>query len=148
MVHRSVTPLGHTGSMAADSRAPIPARPGASGPSPARFAEIALTGLAALGPGPEIRPGLALELGLSAWMRLGGVGTEEARDTLVALRAALVAEAGLEAEREPVPFIGRDPRSDTLTLAAYLGDLLPRALRASGTDRAHLVAGAVERLGS
>lgn len=117
------------------------------GPGPARFAEIALTGLFALGPGGQTLPSLALELGLSAWMRLAGVGTEEARDTLSRLRGALLEAAGLEEATEPVPLVGRDPRGDTLTLAAYLGDLLVRALRVSGSDRALLVAGTLERLG-
>ncbi len=118
--------------------------PSGPGSGPARFAAIALSGLAALGP---VRPGLALELGLSAWMRLAGVGTEEARDTLAALRPALLGAAGLDPGTEPVPFVGRDPRGDTVTLAAYLDDLCARAVRVTGADRATLVAGALERLG-
>jgi len=128
-------------------RAPAGAAP-RQGSGPARFAEIALTGLAALGPVGPAFGGLALELGLSAWMRLAGVGTEEARDTLSALRAALLGAAGLDPRTEPVPLVGRDPKGDTLALAAYVEDLCGRAVRVTGTDRATLVAGALERLGS
>jgi hypothetical protein len=112
----------------------------------ARFAAVASSGLATFGPPRPGGPDLALELGLSAWMRLAGVGTAEARAALLALREAVVGAAGLDPASEPVPFIGRDPRQDTLILAAYLCDLLIRAARVSGVGHQALVAGALERL--
>jgi hypothetical protein len=123
---------------------PLAPDPGAT----ARFARVALTGLATFGPFAHGGPDLALELGLSAWMRLAGVGTAEARATLIALRGAIVGAAGLDPREEPVPLTGRDPRQDTLLLAAYLCGLLTRAGGAGGSDREAVVAGALERLAS
>jgi hypothetical protein len=111
-----------------------------------RFARIVLSGLATFGPGAPGGPDLALELGLSAWMRLAGVGTAEARATLSALREAIVAAAGLDRAEEPLPFVGRDPRADTLVLAAYLCDLLTRATRAAGLDHQAVVDRALDGL--
>jgi hypothetical protein len=111
-----------------------------------RFGAIALAGLAALGPQGQGRGTLALELGLSAWMRMAGVGVAEARSGLSALRRAILDTAGLDVATEPVPLAGRDPRADTLTLAAYLGDLLTRAARVSGADPATIAARATHRL--
>ncbi len=111
----------------------------------ARFAAVALTGLAGLGPGPG--PGeLALQLGLSAWMRLGGVGLAEAASVLADLRGAVLTATGLEHSGEPVPFRVPDPRQDLLLLAGYLGDLLSRAATATGSDRAVIVALALRAL--
>jgi hypothetical protein len=109
-----------------------------------RFAAVALSGLATFGRPRPGGPELALELGLSAWMRMAGVGLFEARAALSALRGAVVQAAGLDPSTEPVPLVGRDPRQDTVVLAAYLCDLLARA--ASGPDRAAVVARALEVL--
>jgi hypothetical protein len=114
----------------------------------ARFAAVALAGLATFGPPRLGGPDLALELGLSAWMRLAGVGTAEARASLFALREAVVGAAGLDPASEPVPLTGRDPRQDTLLLAAYLCDLLTRAAGTSGVEHQVVVARALERLSS
>jgi hypothetical protein len=123
-------------------------RPAGGDPgAPARFALVALTGLAAFGPAGPGCPDLALELGLSAWMRMAGVGTAEARATLSALREAVLAAAGLDRAAEPVPFVGRDPRQDTLVLAAYLCDLITRGARAAGVDHGTVVDRALAELG-
>jgi hypothetical protein len=114
--------------------------------APGRFGAVALAGLCALGPPGHGRSTLALELGLSAWMRMAGVGLGEARAGLATLRGAILGAAGLDVATEPVPFAGRDPRADTLTLAAYLGDLLARAARVNGTDPATIAARAARRL--
>jgi hypothetical protein len=113
---------------------------------PGRFGAIALAGLAALGPPGRGGGTLALELGLSAWMRMAGVGVAEARSCLFALRVAILKAAGLDLATEPVPLAGRDPRTDTLTLAAYLGDLLTRAARVSATDPATIATRVTRRL--
>jgi hypothetical protein len=128
--------------MASTLRLHTPAEKGAA----TRFATIALSGLATFGPRPAGRPDLALELGLSAWMRLAGVGTAEATGALWALRAAVLTAAGLDRDQEPVPLTGHGPRQDTLTLASYLADLLTRAARPGGADHRALVARATDRL--
>ena len=93
--------------MALHLHRPAEGDPGAA----ARFALVALTGLAAFGPAGPGCPDLALELGLSAWMRMAGVGTAEARATLSALREAVLAAAGLDRAAEPVPFVGPGPET-------------------------------------
>lgn len=108
----------------------------------ARFAAVTLTGLAGLGP----EPGLALPLGLSAWLRLSGVGQAEAASVLSDLRGAILAATGLEHSGEPVPFRVPDPRQDLLLLAGYLCDLLSRAAAATGSDRPAIVARALTTL--
>jgi hypothetical protein len=111
-----------------------------------RFAAVTLTGLAGLGPSPGPSPDLALQLGLSAWMRLSGVGLAEAASVLSDLRGAVLAATGLEHSGEPVPFRVPDPRQDLLLLAGYLGDLLSRAAATTGSDRPAIVARALRAL--
>jgi hypothetical protein len=105
-----------------------------------RFARVALTGLAGVGDEASVTSSLALPLGLSAWMRMAGVGPAEAASVLSDLRGAVLTAAGLDRSGEPVPFRVPDPRADLLLLAGYLGDLLSRAARTTGTDRADLAA--------
>ena len=112
-----------------------------------RFAAVALTGLAGLGPGAPVGD-LALPLGLSAWMRLSGVGLAEAASVLADLRGAVLGATGLEHNGEPVPFRVPDPRQDLLLLAGYLGDLLHRAAAATGSDRTAVAARALRALAS
>jgi hypothetical protein len=142
MVHHGVTPARHTRGMGARTLELVEARGEARG----RFAEVALTGLVGLGGEPPGGGELALTFGLSAWMRLAGVGLAEAASVLADLRGALLAGAGLERRGEPVPFRVPDPRQDLLLLAGYLGDLLTRAARATGSDRATLATRALEAL--
>ncbi len=111
-----------------------------------RFAAVALTGLAGLGPGAAAGTDLALPLGLSAWMRLSGVGLAEAASVLADLRGAVLGATGLEHNGEPVPFRVPDPRQDLLLLAGYLGDLLHRAAAATGSDRTAVAARALRAL--
>ncbi len=124
-------------------------RPLAPDPTAAtRFATSALVGLATFGPRPPGGPDLALELGLSAWMRRAGAGTEEAVGALWALREAVLGAGGVDRGREPVPLTGRGPRQDTLTLASYLADLLARVDATGGVDHPAVVARATARLHS
>ena len=111
-----------------------------------RFAEVALAGLAGLGGDPPGGGELALTFGLSAWLRLAGVGLPEAASVLAGLRGAVLAGAGLESREEPVPFRVPDPRQDLLLLAGYLDDLLTRAARTTGSDRSTLAVRALETL--
>ena len=112
----------------------------------ARFARVALTGLAALGPAAPGQGELALRFGLSAWMRLGGVGLAEAGSVLAELRGAVLHGAGLDRRHEPVPFRVPDPQADLLLLAGYLDDLLTRTARATGATRAAVVDLALDAL--
>jgi hypothetical protein len=89
------------------------------------FAPAVLRGLIDLG--PVVETDLALELGLSAWMRFNDMDLEEARLALLAVRRTLLGVGGIDPVTEPVPFSGRSPRLDTLNLAAYLGNLVERA---------------------
>lgn len=110
-------------------------------PRPAeRFARVALTGLAGLGTEGD----LALRLGLSAWMRLAGVGPGQAGAVLAGLREPVLTGSGLDRRDEPVPFRVPDPEGDLLLLAGYLAQLLIRAARTTGTDRATVALQALE----
>ena len=100
-----------------------------------RFAHEALLGLAVLEP-EDRRPGnLSLPLGLSLWMRRGGVDVHGARHALLELRDALVEAAGLDAATEPVPLQVADPTAATISVAVYVDGLLTRAAGAAGTTR-------------
>ena len=122
-------------------------RPVAPDPSAAtRFAELAVYGLATFGPRPPGGPDLALELGLSAWMRRAGAGTEEAVPALWALREAVLGTGGFDRAVAPVPLTGHGPRQDTLTLASYLAGLLSRVGGVGGFDHRTVVARATDRL--
>jgi hypothetical protein len=110
------------------------------------FAEVALPHLATLGPRAPGGTDLALEFGLSAWLRRAGLGTEEAVTALWALRAAVLQTAGIDPGDEPVPLTGHGGRQDTLTLASYLAGLLARVARAGPLDHRAVVARASDRL--
>ncbi len=109
-----------------------------------RFARVALTGLAGLG--TEGDPDLALRFGLSAWMRLAGVGPGQAAAVLAGLREPVLTGSGLDRGEEPVPFRVPDPEGDVLLLAGYLAQLLTRAARTTGTDRATVATRALQAL--
>ncbi len=95
------------------------------------FGPALLGGLAELGPVDPFAGDLCLELGLSVWLRRSGTSLLEARDRLSEARQAVLAASGLDPATEPVPLIGRSPRADVITLAAYVGDLLRRAAAAA-----------------
>src|SRR6202035_468276 len=86
-IHHPVTPSEHTGfqdKRRADQGVPV------SGvrlelveaPSTARFAHEAMLGLADLEPEDLTHGNLTVPLGLSLWMRRGGIGVEDARDAM------------------------------------------------------------------
>jgi hypothetical protein len=108
------------------------------------FAPTVLRGLAQLG--PVVETDLALELGLSAWMSFGGMGAEDARTEMHAIRQAVLEVSGLDAATEAIPFRGRSARSDVLNLAVYLGNLVERAARSAGCPPEALIERAIARL--
>ena len=103
------------------------------------FGTAFLGGLAELGPFDPFSGDLSLELGLSLWLRRSGTSLPEARERLFDVRRAILDVTGLSAATEPVPLVGRSPRSDIITLTAYLGDLLRRASTVAGCSTRSLV---------
>src|SRR5271163_1182852 len=96
-----------------------------------RFAPTLLRGLLELGPIDLRQADLALELGLSLWLRRCGTSLSDAQCTMLALREALVEVAGMNPDTEPVPLVGRSPERDLVNLAGYLSQLLRRAAGAA-----------------
>ena len=103
--------------------------------STARFAHEAMLGLADLEPEDLTHGNLTVPLGLSLWMRRGGIGVEDARDAMFELRAALLSASGLDERTEPVPLLLSDPVAATISLAVYVDGLLQRAARVAATSR-------------
>lgn len=111
-----------------------------------RFAPALLRGLATLGQVEPFSGDLSLELALSVWLRRSGTSVLEAREALVGLRRDVLDACGLDLDCEPTPLVGRSPRADVLTLAAYLADLLRRVARAEGRRVPDVVAQVVAAL--
>ncbi len=96
------------------------------------FGAALLGGLAELGPVDPFSGDLSLELGISVWLRRSGTSLMEARGSLMEVRRLIIEACGLDRATEPVPLVGRSPRSDLVNLVAYLGDLLRRASSEAG----------------
>ena len=94
---------------------------------PIEFAPAVLRSLTGLVPSGTVHTDLALELGLSAWLRLSGTGLEDAHFLMLEIRRAVLEAADMDATTEPVPLCGRSQRLDVLNLAVYLGNLIDRA---------------------
>jgi hypothetical protein len=109
---------------------------------PEGFGSALLSGLADLGPVDPFSGDLSLELGVSVWLRTSGTPLLEARTRLLHIRELILEVGGLDPSTEPVPLVGRSPRSDVLNLVGYVGDLLRRAASLSGRS-VHGVARAV-----
>ena len=114
--------------------------------SPSSFAPALLRGLATLGPVEPFSGDLSLELGLSVWLRRSGTSVLEAREALIGLRLVVLDACGLDLESEPTPLVGRSPRADVVTLAAYLAALLRRVAAAQGRRVPEVVAQVVAAL--
>ena len=99
---------------------------------PEGFGPALLSGLADLGPVEPFSGDLSLELGVSVWLRTSGTPLLEARGRLLHIRELIIEVSGLDQATEPVPFVGRSPRTDVLTLVDYVGSLLRRAASSSG----------------
>jgi hypothetical protein len=100
--------------------------------APTRLAPELLGVLADLGPVDPTAGDLSLELGLSLWVRRCGCSLPEACSGVDALRRAVLAATGLDPAGEPTPLLGRSPRTDLLTVASCLADLLRRVALAEG----------------
>ncbi len=101
--------------------------------TPEGFASALLSGLAELGPVDPFSGDLTLELGVSVWLRTSGTPLHEARGRLLHVRELIIEACGLDPATEPVPLVGRAPRTDVLNLVAYVSELLRRA--AAMSDR-------------
>jgi hypothetical protein len=91
---------------------------------------------------------LSVPFGLTAWMVRNGAGVEDAIDTVLRLRAAVLAVAGLDAATEPVPLRVADSVMFVLNLAVYLDGLVGRAARALGVSPGEAADAALELLRS
>jgi hypothetical protein len=95
--------------------------------APTDFGPALLSGLAELGPIDPFSGDLSLELGISVWLRTSGTSLPQARSSLLEIRQVIIDVCALDPATEPVPLVGRSPRSDVVNLVAYLSDLLRRA---------------------
>ncbi len=91
------------------------------------FGPALLRGLAELGPVEPFSGDLSLELGISVWLRTSGTSLLQARSALLEIRQVILEVCGLDPATEPVPLVGRSPRSDVVNLVAYVSALLRRA---------------------
>jgi hypothetical protein len=102
------------------------------------FGTCMIVGLADLGPFPAPGDDLSLELGLSAWLFRSEADFDEALAAMHEVRAVLLKTAEMDVATEPLPFVGRNPERDLVSLASYLDHLLTRAACAAGCDRVAL----------
>src|SRR5271165_784195 len=114
--------------------------------APARFGPALLGGLAELGPVDPASGDLSLELGISLWLRTSGTSLVEARTILLEIRQVILDVSGLDPATEPIPLVGRSPRSDVLNLVGYIAELLRRASAATGGGVHSIVARVVADL--
>jgi hypothetical protein len=89
-----------------------------------------------------------LELGLSVWMQRNAIADDDCLSAMLAIRAALVEVAGLDAQTEPIPLHGRSPEADVATFATYLADLFVRASAAVECELPHVIGRVGEHLAS
>jgi hypothetical protein len=100
---------------------------------PNGFGPALLSGLAELGPVEPFSTDLSLELGISLWLRTSGTSLLQARSSLLEIRGVILEVCSLDPATEPVPLVGRSPRSDVISLVGYISELLRRA--SAGLDR-------------
>jgi len=91
---------------------------------------------------------LTLELGLSVWMQHHAIAEDDCRSAMLAIRAALLEVAGMDARSEPMPLHGRSPEVDIANFAAYLADLFVRASAAVQCELPHVIGRVSEYLAS
>lgn len=89
---------------------------------------------------------IAVELGLSIWMRRAGADLVSLRASLLELRGALVEVGGLDPTTEPVPFCGVSDRADVLILASYVCGLVRRASTSTGSTPGAICERVIDRL--
>ncbi|MGA8723475.1 MAG: hypothetical protein WB565_00400 [Acidimicrobiales bacterium] len=68
------------------------------------------------------------------------------RASLLRARDALVGEGGLEADSEPIPFLGRSDRHDVVNLAIFVCNLVKRASASAGCSPGEIARRASRRL--
>ena len=95
--------------------------------APTDFGPALLSGLAELGPVDPFSGDLSLELGISLWLRTSETSLPQARSSLLEIRQVILEVCDLDPATEPVPLVGRCPRSDVVNLVGYLSELLRRA---------------------
>jgi len=91
-------------------------------------------------------PKLLVELGLSTSINHCGVDLASTRASLLRARDALVGEGGLEADSEPIPFLGRSDRHDVVNLATFVCNLVKRASASAGCSPGEIARRASRRL--
>jgi hypothetical protein len=99
---------------------------------PTGFGPALLGGLAELGSVEPFSGDLSLELGISVWLRTSGTSLLQARSALLEIRQVILEVSDLDPATEPVPLLGRSPRSDVLSLVGYISELLRRASAVTG----------------
>jgi hypothetical protein len=115
-----------------------------SKPETIEYAPAVLRSLHVLVPSGVNQADLALELGLSAWMRASGIDIEDALRQMWRIRQAVLEAGEMDPAIEPIPFSGSSSRLDLLNLAIYLGNLLDRAAASQRCDRDIIVAKALD----
>jgi hypothetical protein len=105
-----------------------------------------LRGIARFGLFEPVGPELALELGLSIWMRRNGADLGSLRSSMLAMRDALVQTGHLDPATEPIPLLGHSDRTDVLNLASYLCSLVKRAASSAGLEPEDISERAIGRL--
>jgi len=110
------------------------------------FAPTVLRGLTELAPSSHSQPDLALELGLTAWMRKAEKDCNETLSAMIALRMAVLEAADLDLQSEPVPLTGVSPKTDLVNWAIYLANLVYRAARSTKCDATVIVERSIRRL--
>ena len=110
------------------------------------FGAALLSGLAKLGPVEPFSGDLSLELGISVWLRTSGTSLLQARSSLLEIRQVILEVCSLDPATEPVPLVGRSPRSDVVNLVGYISELLCRASAGTGRAMAAVVEAVVAEL--
>ena len=114
--------------------------------APAGFGPALLGGLAEFGPVEPFSGDLSLELGISVWLRTSGTSLMAARSSLLEIRQVILEVCGLDPATEPVPLVGRSPRSDVINLVGYISELLRRASAATGRGAGAVIEAVVAEL--
>jgi hypothetical protein len=89
---------------------------------------------------------LSLELGISVWLRTSGTSLMAARSSLLEIRRVILEVCELDPATEPVPLVGRSPRSDVVNLVGYISELLRRASATTGRGVGTVVEAVVAEL--
>ncbi len=72
-------------------------------------------------------------------MRRNDIAYDDCRAAMLAIRAALLEVAGMDAETEPMPLYGHAPEVDVANFAAYLADLFQRASHVVECEVPHVI---------